>query len=211
MAYEDPAYMHVQKGAAFVLPDGNPLSVVSRKRGFEKAERVAGPDLMRQMFLQGNAGDGLRHFFYGSTENTLSKLEEKLKKQYPKLQIAGMYAPPFREQTKEEEAQVRSMISHAAPDVIWVGLGAPKQEIWMQRHEGLFSGVMLGVGAGFDFHAGTVRRAPELVQKFGMEWLYRLTQDPKRLWKRYMSTNLIFLRETAKESRAMKRNKGETF
>lgn len=207
MAFEDAEYMRVQRKAAFVLPDGKPLSVESRKRGFPQAERVAGPDLMEQMFTKGAAGNGLRHFFYGATEVTLQQLKEKLKAHYPELQIAGMYAPPFRELTKEENEQVVSLMNDAKPDLIWIGLGAPKQEKWMAEHEGQFFGVMLGVGAGFDFHAGTVRRAPKWMQRLSLEWLYRLTQDPKRLWKRYLSTNRKFIKETAKEDRIRKRRK----
>lgn len=204
MAFEDADYMRVQRRAAFVLPDGKPLSVLSRKRGFPKAERVAGPDLMKQMFLKGAAGNGLRHFFYGSTEETLRLLQEKLRAQYPGLQLAGMYAPPFRELTEEENGRVISLINAAKPDMIWIGLGAPKQENWMAEHEGQLSGVMLGVGAGFDFHAGTVKRAPKWMQRLSLEWLYRLTQDPKRLWKRYLITNRKFIRETAREGRISK-------
>lgn len=201
MAYEDDAYMQVQKGAAMVLPDGKPLSVLSRKRGFANAERVAGPDLMETMFKKGNAGDGLRHYFYGATEDTLSKLSEQLKEHYPKLQIAGMYAPPFRALTEGEETEIIRMINETKPDIIWIGLGAPKQENWMAHMKEKLSGVMIGVGAGFDFHAKTVKRAPRIWQKLSLEWLYRLTQDPKRLWKRYMVTNRKFLLETAKENR----------
>lgn len=204
MAFEDADYMQVQRGAAFVLPDGKPLSVLCRKRGFLEADRVAGPDLMKQMFLRGAKGNGLRHFFYGATEETLSQLEQKLRAQYPGLQIVGMYAPPFRELTEDENREVVSLINAAKPDIIWIGLGAPKQENWMAEHEGQLSGVMLGVGAGFDFHAGTVKRAPIWMQKLSLEWLYRLTQDPKRLWKRYLITNMTFIRATAKESRIPK-------
>lgn len=205
MAYEDTAYMQVQRGAAMVLPDGKPLSVLSRKRGFSQAKRVAGPDLMEQMFKKGNAGDGLRHFFYGATDDTLFRLKERLIKLYPNLQIAGMYAPPFRTLTKEEEEETVRMINDVRPDIIWIGLGAPKQENWMAHMKGKFCGVMLGVGAGFDFHAGTVKRAPRILQKLSLEWLFRLTQDPKRLWKRYLITNRKFLAETAKEEKILRK------
>ncbi|MFT3985792.1 MAG: WecB/TagA/CpsF family glycosyltransferase [Lachnospiraceae bacterium] len=205
LAFEDADYMRVQQGAAFVLPDGKPLSVLSRKRGFLQAARVAGPDLMRQMFLKGAEGNGLRHFFYGAAEETLKQLEEKLKVQYPGLQIAGMYAPPFRNLTKEENTKIISLINDAGPDIIWIGLGAPKQENWMAEHEGQLLGVMLGVGAGFDFHAGTVKRAPKWMQRLSLEWLFRLTQDPKRLWRRYFITNRKFIKETAKEDHIGKR------
>ncbi len=133
------------------------------------------------------------HYFYGSTEETLSALSEALPEKYPGLRIAGFYSPPFRELTEEEDSSVTAMIKEADPDFIWIGLGAPKQEKWMAAHKGAFRGVMLGVGAGFDFHAGTVKRAPRWIQKIGFEWLYRLFQDPKRLIKRYVVTNTKFL------------------
>lgn len=191
-AYRDEAYRRVQNGAAMNLPDGKPLSIVQRKRGYLDARRVAGPDLMPELFRVSEEM-GWRHYFYGSTQQTLDALRENLKRRFPKLQIAGMYSPPFRTMTAgEDEADIRR-INEAKPDFIWVGLGAPKQEIWMAAHEGRLCGVMLGVGAGFDFHAGTVRRAPKWMQEICMEWLYRLGRDPKRLLPRYLDTNFSFL------------------
>lgn len=192
MAYEDEAYRRIQNEAVLALPDGKPLSVVSRKRGFSEARRVAGPDLMEAMFRLSEK-KGYRHYFYGSTEDTLKELKKRLREKYPALTVAGMYAPPFREMTPEEDEAVIEEINASGPDILWVGLGAPKQEQWMYRHRGRLDALMLGVGAGFDFHAGTVRRAPEWVQNIGMEWFYRICQDPKRLWKRYMTTNLKFI------------------
>ena len=136
---------------------------------------------------------GYRHFFYGSTEKTLNLLKHNLMKEYPNLEIAGVYAPPFRQLTKEEDKEIIQKINEAAPDFLWVGLGAPKQEIWMASHKNKVSAVMIGVGAGFDFYAGTVRRAPVWMQRCGLEWFYRLLQDPKRLWKRYVVTNSKFM------------------
>lgn len=192
MSYENDAYRNIQNSAAMVLPDGKPLSVVSRLWGFKEAQKVSGPDLMSEMFKLSEE-KGYTHYFYGSTEETLDKLKEALMVRYPKLKIAGMYSPPFRLLTKEEDEEIIRKINDASPDFIWVGLGAPKQEQWMDAHRDRLSGVMLGVGAGFDFHAGTVKRAPIWMQKCGLEWLHRLTQDPKRLFKRYVITNTKFL------------------
>lgn len=193
MAYEDEDYRNIQNSALLALPDGKPLSVVSKKRGFPEAERVAGPDLMERIFRE-SAKKGYLHYFYGSTPGTLTALLEKLQTKYPGIRIVGMEAPPFRELTREEDAACVDRINGAGPDIVWVGLGAPKQERWMYAHRGCINGLMIGVGAGFDFHAGTVKRAPKWVQNIGMEWFYRLCQDPKRLWKRYVSTNWKFLR-----------------
>jgi N-acetylglucosaminyldiphosphoundecaprenol N-acetyl-beta-D-mannosaminyltransferase len=189
-ASEDPEYLKVQNGAALALPDGRPLSVVSKKRGFSGAERVTGPDLMGELFARDN---GLRHFFYGSSRETLELLKEKLLEVYPDLQIAGMIAPPFRPLTEEEDAADVAAINASGADIIWVGLGAPKQERYMYAHKGMVCGVMIGVGAGFAYHAGKIRRAPQWMQRIGMEWFYRLLQDPKRLAGRYFKTNLKFL------------------
>jgi N-acetylglucosaminyldiphosphoundecaprenol N-acetyl-beta-D-mannosaminyltransferase len=189
-AYEDPEYLNVQNEAALVLPDGKPLSVVSRKRGYAQAERVTGPDLMGELFARDN---GLRHFFYGDTQETLDLLREKLLERYPSLQIAGMIAPPFRALTDEEDAADVAAINASGADIVWIGLGAPKQERYMHAHRGMLHGVMIGVGAGFSYHAGRIRRAPQWMQRIGMEWFYRLLQDPKRLAGRYLRTNFKFL------------------
>lgn len=190
MAYENEEYRKVQNGAAVALPDGKPLSSYSRKHGFPEAERVTGPDLMGEMFARDN---GLRHYFYGGSPETIAVLEKKLKEKYPHLQIAGMVSPPYRELTKEEDEADIAAMNEAKADIIWIGLGAPKQEKWMYRHKGKVNGVMIGVGAGFDYHAGTIKRAPMWMQKASLEWLYRLLQDPKRLFGRYMKTNFKYL------------------
>ena len=192
MSYEDEVYRNIQNSAAMVLPDGKPLSVVSRLRGFKEAQKVSGPDLMPEIF-RFSEEKGYTHYFYGSTGETLEKLKEALMVRYPKLKISGMYSPPFRPLKEEEDEEIIRRINDASPDFIWVGLGAPKQEMWMYNHRDKLCGIMLGVGAGFDFHAGTVKRAPVWMQKYGLEWLYRLTQDPKRLFKRYAVTNVKFL------------------
>lgn len=192
MAYENREYARVQNGAAFVMPDGAPISRIQRKKGFINAGRVAGPDFMGKIFLSAMDGS-LSMYFYGSTEETIAGLKDNLKKNYPGLDIRGYESPPFRELTEEEDRAVVSRINASGADIVWVGLGAPKQEKWMAEHEGRINALMLGVGAGFDFHAGTIKRAPGWIQKIGMEWLFRLFQDPKRLIKRYLITNAKFL------------------
>lgn len=196
MAHDDAQYHEVQGSAAFVLPDGKPLSVYSRKHGFPEAQRVTGPDLMLALFSRAN---GLKHYFYGSTEETLAMLREKLTAQYPSLAIAGMTSPPFRELRPEEDAEEIRKINASGADIIWVGLGAPKQEVWMYEHRDKVNGVMIGVGAGFDYHAGNIKRAPMWMQRMSLEWLYRLLQDPKRLFRRYFVTNTRYLWLTHRE------------
>lgn len=195
MAHDDAQYHKVQNSAAFVLPDGKPLSVYSRKHGFPEAQRVTGPDLMLELFAREN---GLKHYFYGSTPETLSMLEEKLRAQYPHLQIVGMVSPPFKKLSEEEDTEAVRKINESGADIIWIGLGAPKQENWMYDHMDKVDGVMIGVGAGFDYHAGNIRRAPMWMQRMSLEWLYRLLQDPKRLFKRYLVTNTRYLWLTRK-------------
>ena len=192
MSYEDEEYRKIQNSAAMALPDGKPLSVVSRFRGYKEAQKVSGPDLMPEMFKLSET-KGYTHYFYGSTDETLEKLKEALELRYPNLKVTGMYSPPFRPLTEAEDEEIIRQINDKSPDFIWVGLGAPKQEQWMYAHRDKLCGVMLGVGAGFDFHAGTVKRAPVWMQKSGLEWLHRLTQDPKRLFKRYVVTNTKFI------------------
>lgn len=192
MAYNDKSYQTVQNSAVIAVPDGKPLSLVCRIRGYKNAQRVAGPDLMPEI-LRISEKEGYTHYFYGSTPQTLEALEKNLRTRYPKLQIVGTCSPPFRMLTKEEDARMVDQINEAKPDFVWVGLGAPKQERWMYEHQGRIQAVMLGVGAAFDFHAGTAKRAPKWMQECYLEWLYRLIQDPKRLLMRYVRSNAQFI------------------
>lgn len=210
MAYRNPSYLAVQNGSVLNLPDGKPLSIVQKRRGYSSAERVPGPDLMPEIFAMSEE-KGYKHFFYGSTQATLDELNKNLSERYPKLRVVGMFSPPFRQLTEEEDKKIIKMINESAPDFIWIGLGAPKQENWMAEHKGLFNGVMLGVGAGFDFHAGTIKRAPKWMQECCMEWLYRISQDPKRLLGRYLDTNFSFLWYLWKERRQNKKRKNKKF
>lgn len=208
MAFRDEEYRKVQNSAAMALPDGKPLSLVSRRRGYIEARRVPGPDLMPRIF-ELSKEKGYRHYFYGSTEETLNKLKKQLQEKYPYLQIAGMYSPPFRPVTDEEDLEIISKINETKPDFIWVALGAPKQENWMYDHQDKVTGIMLGVGAAFDFEAGTVKRAPHWMQEMYLEWFYRIMQDPIRLIPRYLDTNFSFMWNTAKETREQRKQRKE--
>lgn len=192
MSWEDNAYCKVQNDGIMAIPDGGPLSYVGRKRGHTKMERVTGPDYVGEI-LKVSVQKGYKHYFYGSTEETLDKLYKNLIENYLGIQIAGMYSPPFRLLTDEEDEDIIKEINEKNSDFVWIGLGAPKQENWMAAHQGKINGFMVGVGAGFDYFAGNIERAPEWMQKSNLEWLYRLIQDPKRLFKRYFHTNTKFI------------------
>lgn len=191
-AWEDSEYQKIQNGGIMAIPDGVPLVLVSHKRGFSKTQRTDGPSYMMEV-LKRSEKNGYRHFFYGSTEETLNSMKETLEKDYPGVQVVGMYSPPFRPLTEEEDKQTIEMINASAADFVWIGLGAPKQERFMAAHQGQLKGLMVGVGAGFDYLAGNIKRAPKWMQDCSLEWFYRMIQDPKRLFWRYVRTNSIFI------------------
>lgn len=193
-AYRDPEYLAVQNGGILAIPDGGPLSATGRRRGYGQMERVTGPDYLQRAMTLG-LQKGWRHYFYGGTQQTLDILARVLPERYPGIQIAGMYSPPFRPLTEGEDREIVEAINASQPDFLWVGLGAPKQENWMRAHQGRVRGLMVGVGAAFDFEAGNLRRAPMWMQNHNLEWLYRLAQDPGRLFKRYLVTNSVYLLE----------------
>ncbi len=191
-AFEDPEYRAVQNGGILAIPDGGPLSSVGRKRGAENMSRTTGPSYMEEI-LKISEEKGYSHFFYGSTEETLDKLKDRLQKDHPGIRIAGMMSPPFRQLSEEEDREIIDKINETNPDFVWVALGAPKQEKWMAAHQGKVNALMVGVGAAFDYYAGNIKRAPIWMQKANLEWLYRLLQDPKRLFTRYLVTNTKFI------------------
>jgi N-acetylglucosaminyldiphosphoundecaprenol N-acetyl-beta-D-mannosaminyltransferase len=177
--------------------------------GFRHVERVYGPDLMLAV-CEHSAKRGYRHFFYGGAPGVTEKLAVQLRSRFPGLQVAGTYSPPFRPLTPEEDREVVERINSSQPDIVWVGIGAPKQERWMAEHVGrLCAPVLIGVGAAFDFHGGLKKQAPRWMQKSGLEWSFRLMSEPRRLWRRYLVNNpfflwLIFLQ-------ALGRKSGETY
>lgn len=194
-AVEEKEYFRAQELAICNFADGMPIVYLQKKQDYIQAGRVAGPDFMDGILkLSGN----YRHFFYGSSKETLDRLIDNIKEKSPNIQIAGSLAPDFVETIEENsfathfDADIQK-INESNPDFIWVGLGAPKQELFMMHASGKVNGLMLGVGAAFDFLAGTQKRAPKWMQMIGLEWLFRLVSDPKRLWKRYVVTNVKFL------------------
>ena len=188
MSYENSEYCNIQNNAILAIPDGGPLATEGKKRGCSQIERVVGQDFMKEMFKL-----DYKHYFYGSTQETLDRMLERLRIEYPNIKIVGSYSPPFRELNDEEERKIVNKINETNPDFVWVGLGAPKQEIWMNRHSHNINGLMVGVGAAFDYFAGNIKRAPQWMQKLNLEWFYRLMQDPKRLFKRYFITNTKYI------------------
>jgi len=189
----DNDYKQVLNGADMITPDGMPLVWVAKFMGNREVERTYGPDLM--MALCGKGQDqGRKHYLYGGTESTCSLLRNVLKRKFPNISILGHYAPPFRPQHTQEDEQVIEQINRANPDILWVGLGSPKQDFWMQEHrERLNVPVIIGVGAAFDFIAGVKKQAPRWMQRSGLEWFFRLCSEPKRLWKRYLVGNIRFV------------------
>ena len=192
IASEKIDYQKIQNGGILAIPDGGPLSTLGKKRGYSEMKRTTGPDLMEKIF-EISEKYKYKHYFYGSTEDTLKKLEQQLRIKYPGIQITDMYSPPFHTMTEEENSCVLEKINKSKSDFVWVGLGAPKQEFWMGSHQGKIDGLMIGVGAGFDYHAEKIKRAPLWLQKMNLEWCYRLLQEPKRLFWRYLQTNTKFI------------------
>ena len=192
MAFDNKEYLNVQNSSILSIPDGGPLSSLGRKRGYIEMQRTTGPDLLDEI-LKISTEKKYKHYFYGSTNETLDKLQSEIKKKYGDVYIVGKYSPPFRTLTKEEDLQIVDNINKANPDFAWVGLGAPKQENWMYEHKNKVNALMIGVGAAFDYLAGNIKRAPMWMQKLNLEWLYRLMQDPVRLFSRYLYTNTKFI------------------
>ena len=179
--------------AAITLPDGMPLVWAMRSWGAEIKDRVYGPDLF-ELCMSNSGESGFKHFLYGSTEKTLEKLETNLKNKFENIHICDSYSPPFRPLTSEEEEEIVSIINNSDANIVWIGLGAPKQEIFVDKiAKKLNAQVVVAIGAAFDFHAGTVKQAPDWMQDHGLEWLYRLIQEPRRLWFRYCYYNPLFV------------------
>jgi N-acetylglucosaminyldiphosphoundecaprenol N-acetyl-beta-D-mannosaminyltransferase len=170
-----------------------PLVWLAHHSGVTCADRVDGPDFMLRMCETG-IEDGLRHFFYGGRPGVPERLANQLEARFPRLNIVGMYSPPFRRTGAIEEAKVIDSINNAAPDAVWIGLGTPKQDLWLAQHRPFLSAPLLAaVGAAFDFHAGLIRQAPQWMQQRGLEWMYRLSREPRRLWHRYLVYNPLFV------------------
>lgn len=189
----DSALRDIHNESGLTTADGMPLVWSARFAGARAASRVYGPDLMLKMAEQA-VRNATRWYFYGGKEGVAQKLAERLTERYPGLLVVGHHTPPFRDLTQSEDEAVIAEINDARPDIVWVGLSTPKQERWMAAHVGrLDAPVLVGVGAAFDIHAGTLRQAPRWMQRSGMEWAFRLVMEPRRLWRRYLRNNPAFV------------------
>jgi N-acetylglucosaminyldiphosphoundecaprenol N-acetyl-beta-D-mannosaminyltransferase len=189
----DARLRDIHNGAGLVTPDGMPLVWLSHLQGYRRVERVYGPDLMLAC-CERSVARNYSHFFYGGADGVPELLAERLSARYPGLRVAGTYSPPFRALTSEEDSQIVTRINDARPDIVWVGLSTPRQEWWMHQHRGrLQCPVLIGVGAAFDFHAGIKRQAPYWMQRSGLEWMFRLMSEPRRLGRRYLVNNPAFV------------------
>lgn len=191
-ASRDPRFGAVIADADMATPDGAPVAWMLRRLGHTRQQRINGPDLMLHCCEMAAAASASICLF-GSTQATLDLLQDALRSRWPTLRIADAISPPFRPLSAEEDAALVERINRSGAHLVFVSLGCPKQELWMAAHRGKVQGVMIGVGAAFDFHAGTVVRAPGWMRDRGFEWLHRLSSEPRRLWRRYLSTNSAFI------------------
>ncbi len=205
LARRHTALRQAYAGAKFVAPDGMPLVWLGRYHGHSHITRVYGPDLLLAACEAGLAS-GLRHYFYGGAPGVATDLATRLKTRFPGLQVAGTFTPPYRSLTEEELANFRGEIARLRPDIIWIGLSSPKQEVFMaETWRQLDAALLIGVGAAFDFHAGRVRQAPRWMQRSGLEWLHRLGTEPRRLWTRYLVHNPLFVLRTLAQLSGLKK------
>jgi N-acetylglucosaminyldiphosphoundecaprenol N-acetyl-beta-D-mannosaminyltransferase len=191
-ANDSKKFSSIVNEADIVTPDGKPVAkLVEWLYGIEQP-RVAGMDLIESLFIE-IVRKGLKVFLYGSTNDVLEKMANKACKQFPGLNVVGTLSPPFRQLSADEDRLEIDIINNCNPDFVFVALGCPKQEGWMAEHKDKVNSCMIGLGGAFPVYAGMVERSPEWMQKYGLEWIYRLYQDPKRLWKRYLYTNTKFI------------------
>ncbi len=192
-AQTDPTLRRILNEAFLNTPDGMPMVWMGRLQGFKGIDRVYGPDLMLRL-CESSVAHGFKHFFYGGGAGVAEELKTRLGQRFPGLNIVGTFSPPFRPLTTEEESELKALVAGLKPDIFWVGLSTPKQEKFMAEHwKSLETTMFVGVGAAFDFHAGRVRQAPRWMQRSGLEWLFRLACEPRRLWKRYLKNNPLFV------------------
>ncbi|MSU64163.1 MAG: glycosyltransferase [Pedosphaera sp.] len=192
-AQADPRFREILNAAFLCTPDGMPMVWMGKLAGHREMDRVYGPDLMA-LVCESSPARGWRHFLYGGGPGVAGELRSKLQERFPGLQIAGTYTPPFRPLNTEEETELARMVESTRPDFLWVGLSTPKQEKFMAQYlPKLNATLMVGVGAAFDFHSGKIKQAPRWMQRSGLEWFYRLCSEPRRLWKRYLKNNPLFI------------------
>lgn len=197
-AKHDSAFNIAVQSADMTTADGMPVAWMLRRLGFPTQQRINGPDLMLR-YCERAAISGQKIFLYGNEQSTLTLLSEKLRQDFPGLQLAGAISPPFRELTDQEDQNFVREINDSGAQLVFVSLGCPKQEKWMAEHRSHINAVMIGVGAAFDYHAGTIKRAPLWMRNIGLEWLHRLASEPRRLWRRYFVTNSAFIVGAARQ------------
>jgi N-acetylglucosaminyldiphosphoundecaprenol N-acetyl-beta-D-mannosaminyltransferase len=205
-AHGDPEFRRIFNRALLCTPDGMPLVWMGRLQGFHSIRRVYGPDLMLNLFQHSRDGQ-FTHFLYGGKPGVADELAHVLGKRFPGAQIAGTYSPPYRALNPDELHALEKRIAETKPDFVWVGIGMPKQERFMAEHAAALTGatIFIGVGAAFDFLTGRVRQAPKWMQSAGLEWFFRLTQEPRRLWKRYLLNNPLFIMRAAAQLLGLRR------
>lgn len=193
LSKKDNRVREAVNSSALSVPDGISLILLGRFYGYNLKRRVYGPELMEE-FCRLAENKGYINFFYGGAEGVPERMRDNLLRKFLGLKINGVYSPPFRRLSEEEDREIVNMINKACPDVLWIGLGCPKQQLWMYEHKNKLNvPVMVGVGAAFDFHAGAKKQAPKWMRENGLEWFFRLITEPKRLWKRYIVDGLYFL------------------
>lgn len=205
-SYDNPEYGTKVNAADLVIPDGMPLAWMQKLQGRKGANRVRANDLMIDLCRFAEKND-LSVGFYGGRQDVIDSIVERAARDFPDLKIPYAYSPPFRPLTTEEDKQVIAELNEKAPDILFMGLGCPKQENWMAAHQGRIGAVMLGVGASFDFYAGNLKESPAWLGGLGLEWLFRLTQEPKRLWRRYLILNPRFVWLAAAQLTGLKKSK----
>jgi N-acetylglucosaminyldiphosphoundecaprenol N-acetyl-beta-D-mannosaminyltransferase len=197
-AQRDPKLKRIFNNALLATPDGMPIVWMGRLQGHPDIQRVYGPDLVLNLCDHGRPF-GFSHFFYGGKPGVAEELVANLDKQFPGIKIAGTFSPPFRPLNETERTQLRDIVRQTQPDFFWVGIGMPKQEHFIAEYVSILpeAKILIGVGAAFDFFSGRVRQAPRWMMRMGLEWLFRLVQEPKRLWKRYLINNPLFVLRVA--------------
>jgi len=207
-AQRDKNLINILNSAGVNVPDGKPLSLIGRLLGYKEMERVYGPDLMLSI-CELSAEKGYTNYLYGGTRGVAERLKSVLVRQFPGLNVVGIYCPPFRSLTVDEEEELKEVVEKLSPDIFWVGISTPRQEKWMFDHiNKLNIRVMIGVGAAFDFLSGTKKQAPKWMQESSLEWLFRLSQEPGRLWYRYLVNNPLFVLNLALQWIGLKKFKG---
>jgi N-acetylglucosaminyldiphosphoundecaprenol N-acetyl-beta-D-mannosaminyltransferase len=191
-AYDNPEFAEKVNNADYIVTDGMPIVWMQKLQGAKEASRIRANDLMIELCRYAEK-KGFSVGFYGSKSPVLESILRRTEKNFPNLKIVYAFSPPFRNLSAEEDEEITKAINQAGPDILFVGLGCPKQENWMADHKDKLKAVMLGVGASFDFFAGNIRECPAWLGKLGLEWLFRLIQEPKRLWRRYLLLNPRFI------------------